>query len=227
MTADHAFDTPDYAAISAALAGAQQPPDEAEQPNPLFFNPDGTFKSPELAALHATQVQCGFSTPAREARRMLRDPRTAAMARAWLEERGLSLDGDDEPAQPPAAVTPEEAATAQVMEPLPAPPRVIDLDQLPDAAVVTAWYAAISGWDEEIAELQAKRARAVEIIQAAMGDADEARIGGRPVITWRTSKPTMRLDRKALEAHFGTAVIARFLKPAKPARPFKILGGDA
>jgi len=74
------------------------PPWPANEPNPLFFDEHGNFKSPELAALHAITVQHGYSTPAREARRMIRDGgRMAVMARAWLDERGLSLDGEEEP----------------------------------------------------------------------------------------------------------------------------------
>lgn len=277
MTAEHAFDTPNYQATSAALAAdcthggdCTIHPDigalhnfDAELPNPLFFNPDGTFKTPEMAAFHAIHVQGGFSTPAREARRIVRDGQSnAAMAAAWLTERGLSLDGEEEPpaedlpgtavlagagllasggsveglrqlaahafAQP-APVTPAEAATAQVLDDLPAPPAAVDLDQLADPAPL-AWYTAIEGWDAEIAALEdqiaplkEKRDRASEIIQAAMGDAEEARIAGRPVVTWKTSKPAQRLDRKALEAAYGADVIAGFLVDNKAARPFKIL----
>jgi hypothetical protein len=217
-------------------------------PTPLFFNPDGTFKSVELAAFHAIHVQGGFTTPAREARRMLRDNASNGMALAWLAERGLSLHGEDEPppdlrhgqvmvldggqattsvAQPD--VTPAEVATAQVLEDLAAPPAAVDLDQLADPAPL-AWYTSIEGWDAEIAALEdqivplkEKRERASEIIQAAMGDAEEARIKGRPVVTWKTSKPAQRLDRKALEAAYGADVIAGFLVDNKAARPFKIL----
>ena len=71
----------------------------------MFFDADGYFRSPEAAATHAVVVQGGFSTPAREARRMLADARRAGdpererMPREWLETRGLSLDGDDEPSR--------------------------------------------------------------------------------------------------------------------------------
>lgn len=64
----------------------------------LFFDEDGYFKSPELAAMHAITVQGGYSTPAREARRMLRDGgKGAEMAREWLSERGLAETGEEEP----------------------------------------------------------------------------------------------------------------------------------
>jgi hypothetical protein len=64
----------------------------------VFFDEDGYFRSPELAAMHAIVIQGGFSTPAREARRMLRDGgKGAEMAREWLSERGLTADGEEEP----------------------------------------------------------------------------------------------------------------------------------
>lgn len=272
MTAEHAFDTPNYAATSAALAadcthGADclihpdiqaQHNFDADALNPLYSNPDGTFKSPELAAFHAIHVQGGFSTPAREARRMIADAsrgsqtmatvKQSLMAMAWLEERGLSADGEDEPAAEPhpevlatvvsdlkaqfaqpAPVTPAEAATAQVLDDIPAPPAHVDLDQLADPAPL-AWYTAIAGWDDEIAALEdqiaplkEKRERAEEFIKAAMGDAAEARIAGRPVATWKTSRPAQRLDKAALEAAYGKDVIAGFMRDNKAARPFKIL----
>lgn len=51
-----------------------------------YFHPDGSFRSPELAAEHAVLVQGGFSTPAIEAERMLRDGGLGALvARRWLD----------------------------------------------------------------------------------------------------------------------------------------------
>ena len=97
-------------------------------------------------------------------------------------------------------------------------PDHVDLDP-----VAAAWYQAILGWDAAIAELQDKRARAVEHIQHAMGDAAEARVGGKPVVTWKPSKPSMRLDRKLLEDKLGADVVAEFLVESRPGRPFKIL----
>jgi hypothetical protein len=69
----------------------------------FYFDAENRFRSPELAAMHAVTEQGGFSTPAREARRMLADafrrgdPEGVAEARDWLTSRGLSLNGDDEP----------------------------------------------------------------------------------------------------------------------------------
>lgn len=52
-----------------------------------FFLDDGrTFKSPELAAMHATVVQGGFSTASIEARRMFNDGgESREIAREWLD----------------------------------------------------------------------------------------------------------------------------------------------
>jgi hypothetical protein len=75
----------DYARESAQESACQRP-------NPLFFLPDGTFKSPEMAAAHACLVQGGYSTPVREARRMVKDGGPAGdRARRWLEDHGEDL----------------------------------------------------------------------------------------------------------------------------------------
>lgn len=60
----------------------------------LYFFPDGTFKSPEMAAMHATIVQGGFSTPAIEAPRMIRQGGLGAIAaRAWLARQVPPSEG--------------------------------------------------------------------------------------------------------------------------------------
>lgn len=99
----------------------------------------------------------------------------------------------------------------------------VDLDKDP---VIAAWFQAIEGWDQQLAEIKEKRERAVELIKAAMGDAEQARIGGKPVATWAWSKPGQRIDRKKLEGDYGADVIAAYLVDNAPARPFKILAGD-
>ena len=92
--------------------------------------------------------------------------------------------------------------------------------------VTAAWYQAIAAWDAEIAALTEKRKRAVDIIQQAMGDHEQATIGGRPVATWAWSKPGQRLDRNKLEEAYGKDVIAGYLVDNKPARPFRIISQD-
>jgi len=80
-----------------------------------FFDSEGRFLSPELAAIHAVTVQGGFSTPAREARRMLRDPAHADMGREWLTSRGLPLDGDAEP-EPGSPAPASDHSTSAALE---------------------------------------------------------------------------------------------------------------
>lgn len=101
--------------VTRADLDAKPPPGELQAPpdpafgapsDALFFDADGYFKSPEMAAMHAVHVQGGFSTPARECRRMLADHErrgtldspNAAMCRQWLARRNLDVEGDDEPA---------------------------------------------------------------------------------------------------------------------------------
>jgi hypothetical protein len=51
------------------------------------------FLGPEEAAFHAMFDQGGFSTPKREAARMLLDGGVGAdRARAWMDEQGLALE---------------------------------------------------------------------------------------------------------------------------------------
>jgi hypothetical protein len=120
----------------------------------------------------------------------------------------------------PGAVERLQAPVAQT-SPLaePPPPAPVDLDGT-DAA---QWYAALREADAQIALYTGIRGRAIEHLQQAMGDAVEARIGGQPAISWKPSKPSMRLDRKALEKDLGTELVARYLRPSAASRPFKVL----
>lgn len=67
----------------------------------LFYDEYGYFRSPVDAAAYAILASGGqgFTTPAREARRMLAspDPRYKAIARDWLAANGLPEAGDAEP----------------------------------------------------------------------------------------------------------------------------------
>jgi hypothetical protein len=100
-------------------------------------------------------------------------------------------------------------------------PGPIELD-----ATIAAWVEAGRAAIGQIAYYTEIRDRAYEHIQAAMGDAVEARVGGRPVVSWKPAKPSMRLDRKALEADLGSELVARYLRPSTAARPFKVLPLD-
>jgi hypothetical protein len=97
--------------------------------------------------------------------------------------------------------------------------------ELPPDAV--AWLRAAQAAKTEISRLQEICQRAIEHVQQAMGDHDEATISGRPAVTWAWSKPGQRLDRRKLEEAYGAETIAAYLVDNQPARPFKIIsGGD-
>lgn len=67
----------------------------------LFYDEYGYFRSPEAAAAYGIIGSNGqsFTTPAREARRMLTspDPRYVDMAQMWLMQHNLPEMGDSEP----------------------------------------------------------------------------------------------------------------------------------
>ena len=91
---------------------------------------------------------------------------------------------------------------------------------------IAAWVQAARAAADQITYYQEIKARAVEHIQAAMGDATEATVDGKPVVSWAWSKPGQRLDRNKLEGDFGADVIAQYLVDNKPARPFRLLLED-
>jgi hypothetical protein len=72
----------------------------APQPDP-FRDEHGYFRSPEDAAAYAIIASGGqgYTTPAREARRMLAGghPAYVTLARCWLQQRGLPETGESEP----------------------------------------------------------------------------------------------------------------------------------
>lgn len=78
-------------------------PEPADIPNGGLgpFGDEHGFRDPEAAAAHAVLVQGGYSTPPREAYRMLRDGGTGAeRARTWLLAHGLDPEdpsGEDVP----------------------------------------------------------------------------------------------------------------------------------
>lgn len=56
-----------------------------------YFADEHGFRDPDKAAQHAVSVQGGFSTPKREAARMLRGGGVGAeRARAWMAARGYT-----------------------------------------------------------------------------------------------------------------------------------------
>jgi hypothetical protein len=115
--------------------------------------------------------------------------------------------------------------TDQFQQPAPADPEP-GAGSVELHTTLVSWYEAIRQADQQIAYWTGIRGRAVEHVQNAMGDATQATIDGRPVITWKPSKPSLRLDRKRLEDKFGPEVIAEFLVESKAPRPFRILTLD-
>ena len=97
----------------------------------------------------------------------------------------------------------------------------VDLD-----ATTAAWVEAAHAASAEIARLTEILDRAIDQIKNTMGDAAEARIGGRPAVSWSWSRPSQRLDRKKLEGDYGPETIARYLVDNQPARPFRLLTKD-
>lgn len=59
-------------------------------------------------------------------------------------------------------------------------------------------------------------------VQERIGDAHEARIGGRPVITWRPNRATTYLDQKSLKADHPE-LVAEYQRAKKPVRPYVLL----
>jgi hypothetical protein len=56
-----------------------------------YFADELGFRDPEKAAAHAVVVQLGYSTPLREAGRMIKDGGVhAERARAWLAAKGYT-----------------------------------------------------------------------------------------------------------------------------------------
>lgn len=60
----------------------------------LYIDADGYFYDPDAAAAHAVMVQGGYSTPLREAARMIADGgESERRAREWMERKGYT-EGD-------------------------------------------------------------------------------------------------------------------------------------
>ena len=90
-------------------------------------------------------------------------------------------------------------------------------------STAAAWLQAARAAKAEIGRLEEVCKHAIEHVQAAMGDAENATADGQPVVTWAWSKPGKRLDRTALEADHGPEFVEKYLVDNTPARPFRIL----
>ncbi|MGH3380386.1 MAG: hypothetical protein ACRDP6_37190 [Actinoallomurus sp.] len=73
-----------------------------------------------------------------------------------------------------------------------------------------------------LAELVTARDDAREQVQRRMGDAVEARVGGRAVVTWKWKKAGSHLDQKALRKD-NPELIARYTVPSQAARTYVLL----
>jgi hypothetical protein len=59
------------------------------------------------------------------------------------------------------------------------------------------------------------------IVMAEMGEADTLLLDGKPIVTWKLSKPAERLDTKALKSH-EPEVWKKYLQAGQPSRRFLI-----
>lgn len=98
-------------------------------------------------------------------------------------------------------------------------PDTVELDP-----TTAAWHEAAKTATAEIARLTEIRDRAIEHVKDAMGEHEQATIGGRPVVSWKPSKPAPYIDKKALETDLPE-IAAKYTKYKQPARPFKLLDG--
>lgn len=107
------------------------------------------------------------------------------------------------------------------------PGKVVDLDD------IAGWIEADQKLSAEIdrlteahktqmAELVKARDDVREKIQTRMGEAVEARVGGRPVIAWKWKKAGSHLDQRALKRD-NPELIARYTVPSKAARTYVLL----
>ncbi|ASU81385.1 hypothetical protein CDO52_00055 [Nocardiopsis gilva YIM 90087] len=92
----------------------------------------------------------------------------------------------------------------------------IDLDD--DAT----WVAALRQVRAQIAELKQTEAVIEGQLKGRLGEATEARVGGRPVITYRWTKPVERLDTRRLRREHPD-LIAEYTRTGEPGRRFVLL----
>lgn len=118
----------------------------------------------------------------------------------------------------------------------PLPVSIADLRALHpvDSGVTVTASVEIAATVERLAEITARRKaleaeerEAQSAIMAAMGDASELRsTEGRPLVTWKATKPAQVLDRARLEADHPD-LVAAYLAERAGARRFVLKGGGA
>ena len=86
------------------------------------------------------------------------------------------------------------------------------------------WYAAYLVAKERADTAAEEMKRCREHLEAAIGDADDATVDGKLVITYRWSKPTERIDVKALREK-EPDLAAQFTVTGTPTRSFRLADG--
>jgi hypothetical protein len=186
------------------------------QPAPtLFYDEYGYFRSPEAAAAYGVIGSSGqsFTTPAREARRMLTspDPRYVDMAQMWLMQHNLPEMGDAEPPDwqnwfsawitqhPEAAILSAVPAAAPPQLHLvpPAPPVKVVVEVVPGSrleALLAQQVEAKAAADEtekRMASIKAGIAAELTERHPGTGAFDIPGGPGRPALTLRYTAPRM------------------------------------
>jgi len=207
------------------------------QPAPsLFYDERGYFRSPEDAAAYAIITSSGqeFTTPAREARRMLAPEGDAwyhAMGWTWLQQHNLPELGDTEPEgwqnwfsgwveqHPEAAIlsAPPGTAPPQLHLVPPAPPRKVVV-QVEPGSRLEALLAQADAAQDEVAAAQerantAKAGVTTELTEKYPGTGafDIPGAPGRRPRSLRYTAPNM-LDNKRLKEE-RPDVYANYLVP--------------
>jgi hypothetical protein len=181
----------------------------------LFYDEHGYFRSPEAAAAYGFIGSSGqsFTTPAREARRMLTspDPRYVGMAQMWLMQHSLPEMGDAEPPDwqnwfsawitqhPEAAILSAVPATASPQLHLvpPAPPVKVVVQVEPGSrleALLAQQVDAKAAADEaenRMASIKAGIAAELTEQHPGTGAFDIPGGPGRPALTLRYTAPRM------------------------------------
>nr|WP_062336127.1 UvrD-helicase domain-containing protein [Herbidospora sakaeratensis] len=140
-------------------------------------------------------------------------------------DRTMLGTGGGQPAIPGLgqAAAPTSISTLPQPAALAAPTAPEDDDAIELPAEARNWLTEIKEAAAEEAAAKARKERAEEQLQAMVGDHHAATLDGRPAITWKPSAVSYSVDSKGLrEEH--PEIWAKFAKPKKQARPFKLAG---
>lgn len=84
------------------------------------------------------------------------------------------------------------------------------------------WLDAYRAAKQQLDDAQAAVDRCREQLERFLGDAETATVDGKPVITWRWSRPTARVDVKALREEEPDIADA-FTVLGNPVRSFRLV----